>query len=75
MLDRFFSNQTQDKYMNGQPDEQLERVVPEINNTDNNSARSDEEDSIVQFHDAQDTYEDDDSGISFDSIALHNLDT
>ncbi|KAM3291574.1 hypothetical protein P3S67_019863 [Capsicum chacoense] len=74
-LDKFFSNQTQDKYMNGQPDEQLDRVVPEINNTDNNSARSDEEDSIAQFQDAQDPYEDDDSGMSFDSIALHNLDT
>ncbi|KAM3263176.1 hypothetical protein P3L10_000170 [Capsicum annuum] len=74
-LDRFFSNQTQDKYMDGLPDEQPDSTVPEINNTDNNSARSNEEDSIAQFQDAQDPYEDDDSGISFDSIALHNLDT
>ena len=77
-LDRFFSNQTQDKYMDAQPDEQptnLDRVVPEINNTDNNLARSDEEDNIAQFQDAQDPYEDDDSGMSFDSISLHNLDT
>ena len=49
--------------------------MPEINTTDNNSARSDEEDNIAQFQDAQDPYEDDDSGMSFDSIALHNLDT
>ena len=64
--------------MNGQPDGQptnLDRTVPEINNTDNNSARSDEEDSIAHFQDAQDPYEDDDSGMSFDSIALHNLNT
>ncbi|KAM3291221.1 hypothetical protein P3S67_019510 [Capsicum chacoense] len=77
-LERFFSNQTQDKHMNGQPDGQptnLDRTVPEINNTDNNSARSDEEDSIAHFQDAQDPYEDDYSGMSFDSIALHNLDT
>ena len=77
-LERFFSNQTQDKHMNGQPDGQptnLDRTVPEINNTDNNSARSDEENSIAHFQDAQDPYEDDDSGMSFDSISLHNLDT
>ena len=77
-LDRFFSKQTQDKYMDEQPDEQatnLDRAVPEINTTDNNSARTDEEDNIAQFQDAQDPYEDDDSGMSFDSIALHNLDT
>ncbi|KAM3322250.1 hypothetical protein P3S67_003401 [Capsicum chacoense] len=77
-LDRFFSNQTQDKYINKQPDEQptnLDRAVPEINNTDINSTRSDEEDDIAQFQDAQDPYEDDDSGMIFDSIALHNLDT
>ena len=73
-LDRFFSNQTQDKYMDGLPDEQPDSTVPEINNTDNNSVRSNEEDSIAQFQDAQDPYEDDDSGMSFDSIALHNLD-
>ena len=53
-----------------------------LNNTESNSARSNEEDSIAQFEDsiaqfqdAQDPYEDDDSGMSFDSIALHNLDT
>ncbi|KAM3284085.1 hypothetical protein P3S67_022883 [Capsicum chacoense] len=74
-LDRFFSNQTQDKYMDGLPDEQPDSVVPEINNTDDNSARSNEDDSIAQFQDAQDPYEDDDSGMSFDSISLHNLDT
>ncbi|KAM3248395.1 hypothetical protein P3L10_010164 [Capsicum annuum] len=77
-LDRFFSKQTQDKYMDEQSDEQptnLDRAVPEISTTDNNSARSDEEDNIAQFQDAQDPYEDDDSGMSFDSIALHNLDT
>ncbi|XP_047257561.1 uncharacterized protein LOC124889634 [Capsicum annuum] len=74
-LDRFFSNQTQDKYMDGLPDEQPDSTVPEINNTDNNSTRSNEEDSIAQFQDAQDPYEDDDSGMGFDSIALHNLDT
>ena len=77
-LDRFFSNQTQDKHMNGQPDGQhtnLDRTVPEINNIDNNSARLDEEDSIAHFQDGQDPYEEDDSGMSFDSIALHNLDT
>lgn len=49
--------------------------MPEINDTDNNSPRSNEEDSITQFQDAQDPYEDDDSGMSFDFIALHNLDT
>ncbi|KAM3394004.1 hypothetical protein P3S68_003005 [Capsicum galapagoense] len=61
--------------MDGLPDEQPDSAVPEITNTDSNSARSNEEDSIAQFQDAQDPYEDDDSGMSFDSIALHNLDT
>ncbi|KAM3306114.1 hypothetical protein P3S67_012984 [Capsicum chacoense] len=75
-LDRFFRNQTQDKHMNGQPSS-LDRTatVPEINNTDKNFARSDKDNSIADFQDAQDPYEDDDSGMSFDSIALHNLDT
>ncbi|KAM3252113.1 hypothetical protein P3L10_006183 [Capsicum annuum] len=53
--------------MNGQPDGQstnLDRTVSEINNTDNNSARSDEDDSIAHFQDAQDPYEDDDSGMT-----------
>ncbi|KAM3270009.1 hypothetical protein P3S67_029915 [Capsicum chacoense] len=69
--------------MNGQPDKQpttnSDRTVPEINNTDNNSSRSNEDDSIAShlahFQDVQDPYEDDDSGMTFDSIALHNLDT
>ncbi|KAM3285612.1 hypothetical protein P3S67_024411 [Capsicum chacoense] len=78
-LDKFFNNQTQDKHMNGQPTTNSDKTVSEINNADNNSSRSDKDDSIAShlahFQDAQDPYENDDSGISFDSIALHNLDT
>ena len=81
-LDRFFRNQTQDKYIDELSDEQPDNAMPAINTTETNSARSNEEDSlaqfedsIAQFQDAQDPYEDDDSGMSFDSIALHNLDT
>ncbi|KAF3635871.1 hypothetical protein FXO38_04700 [Capsicum annuum] len=46
-----------------------------LTKSNNNSTRSDEDDSIAHFQDAQDPYENDDSGMSFDSIALHNLDT
>ncbi|KAM3270481.1 hypothetical protein P3S67_028683 [Capsicum chacoense] len=84
-LDKFFSSQTQDKYINEQaneqptnPDEEQptnpDGVVPEQNNADRNTSSS-YEDNNFQFKDAQDPYEDDDSGMSFDSIALHNLDT
>ncbi|KAM3251109.1 hypothetical protein P3L10_005179 [Capsicum annuum] len=81
-LDKFFRNQTQDKHIDDFSDEQPDNAMLAINNTESNSARSNEEDSIAQFEDsmaqfqdAQDPYEDDDSGMSFDSIALHNLDT
>ncbi|KAH0680961.1 hypothetical protein KY290_023120 [Solanum tuberosum] len=51
--------------------------------TDNNTTRSlssGEEDygehgEHAYYQDAQDPNEDDDSGMSFDSVALHNLDT
>ncbi|KAM3326161.1 hypothetical protein P3S67_001287 [Capsicum chacoense] len=84
-LDKFFSSQTQDKYINEQTNVQstnpeeghpinLDRVVPVVPEQGNNLSSSDE-DNNFQFQDAQDPYEDDDSGMSFDSIALHNLDT
>ncbi|KAM3319611.1 hypothetical protein P3S67_006811 [Capsicum chacoense] len=63
----------------GQPTTNSDRTVPEINNADNNFSRSNEDDRIANdlahFQDAQDLYEDNDSEMSFDSIALHNLDT
>ncbi|KAM3337603.1 hypothetical protein P3S68_031928 [Capsicum galapagoense] len=51
-LDRFFSNQTQDKYIDELSDEQPDNAVPTINNIESNSARSNEEDSIAQFEDS-----------------------
>ncbi|KAM3307089.1 hypothetical protein P3S67_008832 [Capsicum chacoense] len=79
-LDRFFRNQPQDKYIDELSDEQPDNTMPAINNTESISTNEEDsiaqfEDSIAQFQDAQDPYEDDDSGMSFDSIALHNLDT
>ncbi|KAM3307459.1 hypothetical protein P3S67_009202 [Capsicum chacoense] len=69
-LDRFFSQQTQDKHVDEQPSTNTDRLVPEINDEDIN-----EDNEFTHFQDAQDPYKDDDSGMSFDSIALHNLDT
>ncbi|KAM3324572.1 hypothetical protein P3S67_005724 [Capsicum chacoense] len=76
-LEKFFSSQ----HMNNKdkPCTSTYRVVPDMNNTNINIPRSSDEeddrfeDSLLQ--DAQDPYEDDDSGMSFDTIALHNLDT
>lgn len=74
-LDKFFSQQTQDKHVDEQPSTSTDRLVPEINDEDINLSRLDEDNEFTHFQDAQDPYEDNDSGMSFDSIALHNFDT
>ncbi|KAG5587020.1 hypothetical protein H5410_047454 [Solanum commersonii] len=60
--------------------EKIIRENPEPNPADSDhediESRSDENDlSLDQFNQQYDPNEDDDSGMSFDSIALHNLDT
>ncbi|KAG5576260.1 hypothetical protein H5410_056394 [Solanum commersonii] len=60
--------------------EKIIRENPEPNTADSDpediESRSDENDlSLDQFNQHYDPNEDDDSGMSFDSIALHNLDT
>ncbi|KAM3283822.1 hypothetical protein P3S67_022620 [Capsicum chacoense] len=80
-LEKLFSSQEQDKHMNNKdkPSTSTDRVVPDMNSTDVNIPRSsDEKDDIFEdslLQNARDPYEDDDSGMSFDTIALHNLDT
>ncbi|WMV42139.1 hypothetical protein MTR67_035524, partial [Solanum verrucosum] len=87
-LEKFFQ-QRQDKHAitTQNPDPSGDRLVPDTEriNTErdtsgNNITRSlssGEEDygEHSYYQDAQDPNEDDDSGMSFDSIALHNLDT
>ncbi|KAG5611543.1 hypothetical protein H5410_022824 [Solanum commersonii] len=75
-LEKFFQQQGQDKHViptpNPDPDGDrlvldTERINTERDKIDTSSRRD--------SSDAQDPKEDDDSGMSFDSIALHNLDT
>ncbi|WMV12074.1 hypothetical protein MTR67_005459, partial [Solanum verrucosum] len=47
----------------------------DANITRSNSSREEDYREHLYYEDAQDPNADDDSGISFDSVALHNLDT
>ncbi|KAG5579172.1 hypothetical protein H5410_049799 [Solanum commersonii] len=80
-LEKFFQQQDQDKHVIPipNPDPNGERLVPDTEHSsgNNNVTSSGEEDygEHAYYQDAQDPNEDDDSGMSFDFIALHNLDT
>ncbi|KAG5568884.1 hypothetical protein H5410_064102 [Solanum commersonii] len=68
------------KYIEDMIQEKIIRETPEPDPADSDhediESRSDENDlSIDQFNQHYDPNEDNDSGMSFDSIALHNLDT
>ncbi|KAG5579173.1 hypothetical protein H5410_049800 [Solanum commersonii] len=66
-LEKFFQQQDQDKHVipTPNPDQNGERLVPDTEHYGEHA----------YYQDAQDPNEDDDSGMSFDFIALHNLDT
>lgn len=86
-LETFFQKE-QDKHVvtldkpDSQADSSEDGVVPDTeqsnrNNVNRNGSQSrndDEYGNHSYYQDAQDPNEDDDSGMSFDSIALHNLD-
>ncbi|OIS96878.1 hypothetical protein A4A49_52739 [Nicotiana attenuata] len=74
-LENFFKEKEQDKHMVNNPGDSS----PEMSNLSTERSESSGEDNNYEdenlnYQDAQDPYEDD-SGMSFDSIALHNLDT
>ncbi|KAG5587548.1 hypothetical protein H5410_047982 [Solanum commersonii] len=68
MLEKFFQ-QGQDKHVipTPNPDPNGDRLIP--------SSGEEDYGEHAYYQDAQDPNEDDDSGMSFDSIALHNHDT
>ncbi|KAG5588388.1 hypothetical protein H5410_048822 [Solanum commersonii] len=87
-LEKIFQSQGHDKHIN--PDPSRDKLVPDLErdrintslrgdcSSNNNVTRSlsfgEEDYARENYQDAQDP-DDDDSGMSFDSIALHNLDT
>ncbi|KAG5601150.1 hypothetical protein H5410_032520 [Solanum commersonii] len=74
-LEKFFQ-QGQDKHVipTPNPDPNGDRLVPDTERINTERDRIDTS-SRRDSSDAQDLNEDDDSRMSFDSIALHNLDT
>ncbi|WMV10102.1 hypothetical protein MTR67_003487 [Solanum verrucosum] len=89
-LEKFFQ-QGQDKHVitPPNPDPSGDRLVPNTERDRTNTRRDTTDNNITRsissgkedygehsyYEDAQDPNNDDDSGMSFDSIALHNLDT
>ncbi|KAG5571859.1 hypothetical protein H5410_061625 [Solanum commersonii] len=79
-LEKFFQSQGQDKHVIPNPipnpDPNGERLVPDMENiTTSLSSGEDDYGNNAYYQDAQDPNDDDDSGMSFDSITLQNLDT